>query len=407
MATALSTTLYSDYLKERWLESGALQQLLQHKAPLIGLLKTDETAGGRHYHTPILKKRPGGRSKVYATAVANATASNVDAFDVTYVNDYQQGILERNVIKQSKGDKNAIMTALDHEMKGAIVNLKKNLRRGFYNNTGGARGFVSAESTVTLTLTNVEDMVNFEVGDHVCCSATDGTSGALRDSGTYITVIGVNYEAATLTGDASWTDLASIAAGDGLFIEGDFGIDFAGLTGWVPQAAPGATAWYGVARNTHSVLGGLRYDGRGKPKEDAIKLASGQAEQFDANLDLGVCCPTVWADMQVGLSADRGNRLTSVTDKKAITGYEAIMVATAQGLMPMVSDPSCPKDTIFLLDKSTWTIASVDGPLVQIADEDGLLIRRGSADDYTFDAITLANLCCNAPGCNVNVRIAD
>ena len=407
MATALSTTYYTDYLYERWLNSGAMQQILRHKAPLLGLIDVDETAGGRHYHVPILKKRPGGRSHTYATALANATGSQADGFDVTYVNNYQVGILEGNVIRQSKGDKNAIIAALDHEVEGAIVNMKKDLRRGFFGNTGGARGVVSSISTVYLTLTNVEDTVNFEIGDEVCAAATDGTSGSLRDSGQAITLVGVNHADGILTADENWSEIASMAADDYVFHEGDFGADVAGLTGWVPQSAPGATAWYGVVRNTNDILGGLRSDGRGKPKADAIMDASGIAEQFDADINLAVCAPTVWTDIAKGLMADQGNRMTSISDNRGIVGYDAIVMYTQQGMCKLVADPSCPKDTIFLLDLSTWKIASVGGPLVQVVDDDGLLIRRSTtADAWLFEILFLGNLCCSAPGRNINLQIA-
>lgn len=384
----------------------ALQQALILQAPILGLFEVDETAGGRQYHTPILQRGPVGRSHTYSDALANAAGSRTEAFDVTYVENYQIGKLTGNVIRRSKGKENALEEALDHEVEAAIVNMKKDLRRGFFGNTGGSRGRISSVASAVVTLTNKQDAINFETGMEICVASTDGTSGSLRDSGQAVTLSAVNRPAGTITADENWSEISGTTANDYLFAKGDFGADVAGLTGWVPQSAPGATAWYGVDRSVDDRLGGLRFTGTGQPIEDAIMEASGYAHQFDANCDVAICDPITWTKVAKSLGSDRSNRVVVISDSKGIVGYSAIMVATQLGMIPLVSDPGCPADTVFLLDKSTWVIASV-GPLVQIIDDDGLLIRRSTtADEWNFEVLFSGNLCCRAPGKNVNIQIA-
>jgi len=402
----LSSTYFTDYMKERWVTPYAIQQALEVSAPLLGLLPKDEDAGGRFMHIPIIERIAGGRSNTYANAVSGSVGSRVEGFDVTYVNKYQIGKLEGNLVRRTKGDKNAIMGALDFEMEACLTSMQKDLRRGIYGNTGGARGVVASISTVYLTLANAQDCINFEPDMEICAASTDGTSGSLRDGGQSITVTKVNRAGNIITADENWSEIASMAANDYLFAAGDFGLDIAGLTGWVPQAAPAATAWFGVDRSVSDRLGGLRYDGRGMPLEDAILNASAIAAQYDGKSDLAVCNTIVWGNVVRSLGADRGNRITSITNEKATVGYSAVMLATEKGLCPLVSDPGCPAGTIFLLDKGSWVIGSVNGPLVQLIEDDGLTIRRGTSDDWTFELVTYGNVGSKAPGKNVNIRIA-
>jgi hypothetical protein len=179
----------------------------------------------------------------------------------------------------------------------------------------------------------------------------------------------------------------------------------AGISGWVPQSAPGATAWYGVDRTTDDRLSGLRFDGTGQPLEDAIIEASGLCQQYDAKTDLAIVDPLKWAEVSKSLGSDRGNRVVTKYSSDGYVGYSAIMVATQMGMIPLISDPGCQKDTCYMLDTSTWVLATV-GEVVQIIDDDGLLIRRGSADDWQFEILFSGNLCCRAPGRNLNLQHA-
>jgi hypothetical protein len=406
MTLDTTSTYFQNYMKERWLMPNALMQALYVKAPWLGMVETDTTAGGRFYRTPILQRGPVGRSHGYSNAVANADGSRTEAFEVTYVNNYQIGKLTGDVIRRTKGQENAIEEAIDHEVEGCMVSMRKDLRRGIYGNTGGSRGVVGSESTTTLTLADKADTVNFETGMKIAASSTDGTSGALRDSGDTVTIVGVDRSLGTLTGSTAWaTTISGLVAGDYLFEDGDFGADMAGLSGWVPQTAPGATAWYGVDRTSDDRLSGLRFDGTGQPLEDAIIEASGLCYQYDANTDLAIVDPLKWAEVAKSLGSDRGNRVVTKSSSDGYVGYSAIMVATQEGMIPLISDPGCQKDTCYMLDTSTWVLATV-GEVVQIIDDDGLLIRRGTSDDWQFEILFSGNLCCRAPGRNLNLKHA-
>ncbi len=88
----------------------------------------------------------------------------------------------------------------------------------------------------------------------------------------------------------------------------------------------------------------------------------------------------------------------------ATVGYAAIMVATEAGEVKVIADPGCPPNAMYLLDMSTWVLASV-GPVVNIIDDDGLTVRRGSSDDWLIELKSRMNLGCRAPGKNTRIAI--
>lgn len=405
----LTTTKFNAYMRERWLEPNAVMQAMMQNAPLLGMMAKKEDCGGRYTHIPILRVRPQGRSAVYATAKTNAIGSTAVGFDVTYANNYQIIKLTGDVIDDCKGDANAIFEALDHEVEGAIVNMKKDLQLQMFGNHGGARGQIGSMATTVLTLKYIEDAIHFEEGMELCHSTTDGTSGSVGSSGAAATVTAINRSEGKLTSDANWTTTWDdpAAADDYIFVEGDFGAKWAGMLSWIPASAPGATTFFGVNRSLDTDrLGGQRYTGTSEPIESAIINAAARAMLHDAQVTLGVLNPIKWAQLENSLGADRQNRITTITGggKNATIGYKAIMLATPAGDVPIVSDPGCQKRYGLLLDMSTWKCLSV-GPVVHIVNDDGLTIRRGTGDDWVGDLKSRGNFGCNAPGKNVRITL--
>lgn len=405
---SLTRAKYLAYLKERWMRTDDLMQAIIAKSPLLGMLNK-KRVGGRYYHVPVLQTGAVGRAATYATAKTNAVGSQTRGFDVTYVSNYQILKLDGNTVDDAEGNENALFDAIDHEVKAGIASMTKDLRLGIFGNLGGARGTVASTSTVTLTLKNKEDSINFEVGDEVTASATDGTSGALRDSGQAITLVGVDRSAGTLTADENWSEISGITADDSLFIEGDFGLKMSGLLGWIPASAPGATAFFGVDRTSDVVrLGGNRYTGTGMPLEAAMVNGAAEAQLYDADLSVFVCNPIKWAQVATSIGADAQNRRTKIegsTPNGATVSYDAIMIATTQGMIPLVGDPGAHKQYIVGLDLDTIDLTYVGDDLVHLIDTDDLTVRRGTADDWLVELKNRGNLACNAPGKNIRITV--
>lgn len=406
---SLTRTLFAAYLKDKYVKPNKIMLALLAKNPILGLMKKDKTLGGDYWRVPITAVAPQGRSATYATAKTNAVGSNNKKFLVDYAPNYIIAKLTGDVIDRCKGNDNALLDALDHEMKGAISTMKRDIRCNLFGNYGGARGTIGSTSTVYLTLANKEDSVNFEPGMEICVAATDGTSGSLRDSGQAITLVAVNKATGVLTADENWSEIASIANGDYLFAEGDFGIKWSGLAGWLPSTAPtSGDSFFGVDRSVApDILAGIRYDGSGDTLEEAFINAGSLGALFDAEATVGALNPVKWGQLSNSLQSTRVEMLSPNDPQlKGRIGYKAIMVASPAGDVPIVADPGCPIDVGYLLDMDTWTAGSVGGDLVHIIDDDGLTLRRDpDSDGWLVEFKSLGNFACDNPGRNVRIGL--
>ena len=401
--TAFSRTRATAYLKERWEKDDQILHQLMVNSPILGMMYKDKQAGGRYHHIPILKSGPQGRSAVHATARTNAVGSNTDGFDVTYGSNYQIAKVDGNLVDDTKISENAIYEAIDHEMKAAIANMKKDLRLNVFGNLGGSRGVIGSVSTTDVTLAYPSQAIHFEVDMEICVSAADGTSGALRDSGQAVTLAAVDFSNGILTADENWSEISGTTAGDYLFAEGDFGAKWSGLAGWIPVTAPtSGDDFFGVDRSSNPTrFAGWRYTATGEAIESAFINACAQGHLFDATATIGVVNPVQWGVIANSLGADSQNRRIRVKDSSGYIGYDAVMVYTQMGDVPIVSDPGCPVEYGWVLDMSTWKVLCVGGDLVRIIDDDGLLIRRAaSGDEWEIEIKARGNFACTDPSKN-------
>lgn len=406
----LTRTKFEAYLKEVYVQPNSIMLAMVTKNPLLGMMKKRTDLGGDYVRVPITRVGPQGRSATYATALANAVGSETEKFLVTYASNYAIAKLSGDVVDDSKNSANSVYEAIDHEMKGAFDSMSKDIRNNLFGNLGGSRGQIATGGVgadPTLTLANAEDSVNFEVGMEICDAATDGTSGSLRDSGQAITLIAIDRVAGTLEADENWSEIASIAAGDYLFCEGDFGSKWSGLAGWIPSTAPtSGDSFFGVDRSDDvNRLAGIRYDGSGETIESAFVSAGALGTLHDAEASVGVLNPIKWSEMAISLGATERNRITTVKDTTGRVGYSAIMLATASGDVPVIADPGCPVGVAYLLDMSTWVCGSVKD-LVHIIDDDGLRVRRiNGSDGWMVELKSRGNFYCDNPGRNVRIGL--
>jgi copper chaperone CopZ len=86
--------------------------------------------------------------------------------------------------------------------------------------------------------------------------------------------------------------------------------------------------------------------------------------------------------------------------------YPGILINGAAGQIKVFPDRSCPAKTAFLLQMDTWKLYSL-GPAPHIAKyADGLeMLRVYNSDAAELRVVSYAQLGCNAPGFNANVKL--
>lgn len=402
-------------LEELYIDSGLLDSLVYRDRPLLAILeKKENMAGGEQVRVPIKFADPQGRSVTFANAQGNSTPSARRAFFVTYRSNYGTAQLDGDVIDDAKGNKVMIMDVVSDEMDAAIENLSNDIATELYRGTGGARGQISAGSnvgTATITLTNPEDVIHFEVGMKLTASVANGDAAAdtLRSAGATVTLTAIDRIAGTLTASGNWSaGIAAVAASDFLFVQGDFQGKMAGLGAWVPSAAPAATAFFGVDRSVDTRLGGLRFTTGTGSIDQVLIQAAAVGRRFKAKPDLGVLNPIKYGELTLARgSLDRNNRPVTVSSAgDARFGFDAIVLDTAAGPVPFISDPSCQPDVCWLLQSDSWKIRYSGDKFIRLIDDDGNETTRGaSSDSFEFRIKSRGNLCCYAPGHNMRVAV--
>lgn len=413
--TADSTTI-QNILKTLYTQK-SIPELSFEQSELLGVIKKRTDFFGKNMQISNRYSGTGGGSADFATAQANIRGANYAAFLITHATDYSILRITTLAKRQSSNDMGSLVRGIKEEGDAAFYTIGRSMSRTLYGNGGGARGVIdSGAGTDTLTLVDVEDIINFEVGMTVSASVGDGTDANPELTGNAQVITAVDEDAGTITAAGNW-DAADFAAANFLFREGDHGAMAVGLDGWLPSAAPTAgDNFFGFDRSVHPTRhAGIRYTASAAQDTDlaqALVNATGRAKRSGARPDMGVCNPRVFTTIANLLSGkDRYERMKGqgMNGAEAKFGFDALVVhSAAGGSIKLMSDADCPLASIYLLTKDTWCFHGL-GETPGFIDDDGKgsWLRVGSADAQEARIGYFGNIWCNAPGKNVRVLLTD
>lgn len=400
---SLDMTSFDAALKQHYTDDMVMNMVYKDN-PLLALLAKYENFGGKNLPIPIIYGNNQRRSASFSKAKANSSTSKVTDFVLTRDKDYAFAAIDNETLEASQGDANAFMEASTVEIDGAIQSATNALARDLYGNGGGAIGQVSNSSfaTTTLTLTNPEDVVNFEVGMILETSTTDGTSGSVK-SGT-LTVVGVDRIGGTVTTSANLsTGIATIAQNDYIFPEGDFGARLKGLAAWLVYGGASATSFFGVDRSVDKTrLGGLWGDYSSMPIEEALIEGAALCNREGGRISHFFMNDMKYADLEKAL----GSKVQYVDlQGPAQIGFQGIKVNTSKGVAVALADRNCPINKCFGLTLSSFKLYSL-GKAVKFIGGDGLkMLRLDSEDGVEARIGGYRQMGCRAPGYNINMTI--
>ncbi len=423
MGSTFDITQASNILKVRYSPKKVKTNCYDDQ-PFFAMVPKNTRGGGANFsfavNVGVSQTRNTSFTGAQASAANAGTASVYKNFSFNWFEDYATANFSGRAIDATKGDSDAFINVLTTEMDNALLSLSRSIGVALYRNGGGARGQVSAGSntgTPTITLANVGDITNFEVGMCIRTSTADGTSGALKAGVAFIA--GVDTSAATITvattlanalagTTANWTAaIATAAASDYIFQDGDFGAMTPGLGGIIPATAPTSTLFGGVDRTANPTrLAGLRYNGNGGSYEETLIDALAYGSRDKVKFDAGFMNPLDIAVLAKALSGKvLYERLGSSKDEPSI-GFSGVRLVGPKGPVEIYPDVNCPKGQVFLLTMNTWELLSMgDAPKV-IEGADGLRIRAlYNADSYESRIVTRQLLWCSDPCKNMNVTL--
>jgi len=407
---ALDLTSFDAALKQHY-TSDMVENMVYQDNPLLAMIPKYEDFGGKNLPIPLLYGNPQGRSATFSNAQTRgaASASQLADFVLTRVKDYSIATIDNETLEASKGNKNAFMEAATTEIDGAIHVLSRSLAVGLYRDSSKYVGQVLAEPTVAattvITLTNLEEITNFEIGmDIVIWSAKSGGSQRTFDgSATAALISAVDRDAGSITLDDAYTGSGTIAADDYLFINGDRGLGISGLEGWLPSSAPTSTTFFGVDRSVDTTrLGGVRYDASAQPIEEGLIDAASRLAREGGKPDYCFLNYAKYAELEKSL----GSKVQYIDlSVNAQVGFRGILINGPRGPIKVIADQNCLAGSAFMLTMKSMKLYSL-GKAVRVIDTDGLqMLRQASSDGVEVRYGFYGNVGCRAPGWNAHVTL--
>lgn len=410
--TAADGILKQHYTNDR------VENMVYQDNPALAMFPKMEEFGGKNLPLPIIYGNPQGRSASFTRAQtrAGSSSSKIGDFVLTRVKDYSVAQIDNETLEATKGNANAFLEAATLEIDGAINSLTRSLAiaqfRSGHGEIGVLSSTVSVGSATTLTLANVEDATNFEVGMELdCATSSTAASKAYGSSGNGLIITAVDRDAGVLTFayavDDATNGIPTIAAGDTLFVRGDHSSStltkIAGLEAWVPASAPGATAFFQQDRSVDVTrLGGLRLDGSAMPIEEALIDGAAKVAAQGWALSHYFMNYTKYSQLEKSL----GSKVQYIDLKvTAEIAFRGIQINGPRGPIKVVPDQNCQYNRVWGLHMPVWKHYSL-GKAVRTIDTDGLqMLRQATADGVESRQGYYANLGCRAPGANINIQV--
>lgn len=379
--------------------------------PLYALMNKDTEFYGEAKKFPLIYANPQNRSNTFANALAGTSDAKVAGFLLTRTSDYSLASLSNEVMEASSRDEGAFLSGAKVQLDGALRALARSHAIKMYRGGTGSIGVVKAGTTpgATTELQSIQDVTNFEVGQTLVASSTDG--GGTARSGV-ATVTGVDRTTGILTATLTSADWA---AGDYIYVQGDKNACLSGLDAWLPydnRATRLAASFYGVTRNTDSTrLGGVYYDASAQSIEegliDGLELLAregGSPDYLFLNhknfADLVKALGSKVQRVQVSAEIKDGGKMIGAV------GFNGLEIYYSGGAVKVMADRNCPVNRAFALQMDTWKLSSLGDP-VRLFEGDGLKwLRSPNSDGVDIRTFGYLNMCCQAPGFNAQIKLA-
>lgn len=408
---SLDLTAFDAALKEHYTDD-RVEDMVYRDNPFMALIPKYENFGGRNLPIPIIYGNPQGRSKTFSNAQTGSTSysSKIEQFTLTRVKDYSLATIDNETLEASKGDANAFMDAATTEIDGCINSLTRSLAINLFRTVAADIGQVNAEpsetaSTFTLTLKDIEQVTNFEIGQviNIWSATSGGTQRSCDGTATDFPVVAVNRSTGVLTLTGTYSSSGTIAADDYIFVKGDRGLGISGVEGWIPASAPSSTAFFGVDRSVDPTrLGGLRYDGSSGPIEEVLI----EGDRLVAREGFAITHYFMNFANFANLKKALGTKVQYIDlQANARVAFRGVMVDGNKGPIQVIPDQNVPNNRIYGLNLNMWKLYSI-GKAVRVIDTDGLqMLRQASSDGVEVRYGFYGNLGCRAPGANINIQI--
>lgn len=408
MGQYLDLSAMNAALKELY-DGQVVENLVYADNPFLAMVKKNTDFGGKYKPIPIITGVSQGRSSTFSNAQGNQSAVQIESFLLTRVSDYSIATIDNQTMLASKTDKMSFLEGAKLVIDGAIRSITNSVASALFRSGTGSIGIIGSISTSgsgpyisTITLSNANDIVQFEVNMYLNATATDGGSA----SSDVLVVTKVNRSSGVITCSSAASPSGTWAAGAYLVVQGDLNAKSKGLAAWLPLVAPTTgDSFFGVDRSVDPTrLGGVRYDGSAQSIEEAIIDASALLAREGGKPNVLITNFASYAALEKAL----GSKVTYTELKgPAEIAFRGIMINGANSMIKVFPDRNCQALTGYLLQMDTWALEGL-GEVPQILRYgDGLeMLRVSNADAGEVRVGAYYQLRTNSPGWNAVVKLS-
>ena len=326
-------------------------------------------------------------------------------------------------MEQTKNNAGAFVDESSRTMDNGFRNLSNNMAFELFSGGTASRGIIGvaalASSVVTITLTNSQNIVQFEVGMTLQNSTTDGGAALLESSVIdAIQLTSVNRGTGVIVGTVVQGTGASFVAGNYLQVLGDIGsagastiaglLGLSGMAAWVPTSDPTSTDnFWGVNRSADVTrLGGLRYNASAQTISEGLTSALAYGNREGASFDLIIIDFVSYSTLINELGAKV--QYVQLEHDEVEVAFEAIHFHSAYGKIPVLADRSQPSQLAYCLTTDTWKLRTLGkAPHILTYGMEGLEgLRVGTADALEIRIAYYGNEVCSAAGYNMAVQLS-
>ncbi len=374
--------------------------------PLLASVEKHEDFDGDDWAVPIITENPQGVGASIGKAQEALAQSTFARFLMTRVEYFGVARIKGQALRAAtKKGGGALVDLWVNEMDGITKTVMKLFEIFLFGTGNAVLGTISSGSAgVTITLTVVEDINNFDLGGRYGGVSSTTLSPTIRSGSVVITAI--DRSAGTATAAAAWNaGIAALVDGDSLVRAGTSGTD--GSVSVVPfglrqlligGSSPGTL--YSQSRNGDPVrLAGQTSSLTGIPMEGAIiDLESLITIQGFTGKKTLWCNPRDVRQLKKSLGGKvTYPRATVQAAGTAGISFEAMQFEGDNGTINVMTSPFCPIQNVFLVDMSTFGLYSAGGAPM-ILDFDGKDFLRVSNDDaYEVRVGSYLNSVINCP----------
>lgn len=416
-------------LKELYVDDkDYMKNIVYAKNPWLAMVPKNESPdgfAGKYIPVPLEYGNPQGRSHTFANAQNQQTASDVVSYFVYAIQDYQLVTITNLLMEQTKSNAGAFVDEASRSLDNGFRNLSNNMAFELFYGGTASRGQIltvtASGQTLTITLTNSQQIVQFEVGMSLQSSTADG-GAALTGSGGNVFVAqitAVNRGTGVITAVGIQDTYSSTWAANGyLQVYGDIGtagastiagmLGLSGMAAWVPSSDPGSTDnFWGVNRSADPTrLGGLRYNASAQSISEGLTSALAFANREGAAVDLIIIDFLSYSTLINELGAKV--QYVMLEHDEVEVAFEAIHFHSAYGKIPVLADRSCQPVTAWCVTTDTWKLRTLGkAPHVLTYGMEGLEgLRVGTADALEIRIAYYGNLIDSAAGHSMQVTLS-